>query len=133
MTDSFSTTLGKGVEQIVAQLEAENSALRAVANNLATANELAGLGGKASLAQQLKAHNLPLSTEEDAAMAWLDAQCVKDFSLAIRRLNHCWILRYEGNQNFFRGQPNATLRELILEVYRAECEHGTPILGADYL
>lgn len=69
MIDQFSTTLGKGVEQIVAQLEAENKAWAQVASNLAQALEFNGLHGIASLAQQKLAHGLAGGVEVEPLQA----------------------------------------------------------------
>jgi hypothetical protein len=55
---TYTEVLAHGPEVTLAQKDAEISALRQIAHNLATTLELNQLGGIASLRQQMEAHGL---------------------------------------------------------------------------
>lgn len=68
-------------------------------------------------------HAAPLTDDETDALTWLDEQMESDFSARIRRYKHCWTLSLHGGAphtdhgSYFVGQPNETLRQLILNAY----------------
>ena len=68
--------------------------------------------------------SVTLQTEERAALAWLDEVMVGDFSARIRRYDHRWTLSLHGGAphtkggSFFVGEPDESLRVLILHAYR---------------
>jgi hypothetical protein len=87
---------------------------------------------------------VPLSREEQEAMDWMDDLFATDLSARIGRMRWTdaamgeassppvWTFKYEGDRNWFVGQPRETLRALILHAYRtsqtcAGC--GSPLIG----
>ena len=60
----------------------------------------------------------PFSSEEQAALDWLDDLCEQDMSVRIFRAKRCWALTFDDGGSDFRGHPAETLRALVLHAYR---------------
>lgn len=61
---------------------------------------------------------MPLTAEEQAALAWLDVVFARHADARILRRSRSWVLTWGGPENHFMGVPNDTLRSVILHAYR---------------
>ncbi len=87
---------------------------------------------------------VPLTSEEQEAMDWMDEIFATDLNARIGRMRWTddasgaptgqpvWTFKYDGDRNWFVGHEGETLRALILSAYRtsqtcAGC--GNPLVG----